>query len=85
MAVNSGRTKYSFMGSCIRQLWLEVAHNQFELRAVHLPGVDNRLADYLSRWHLGVFYRDSFMASIRGREFMEVVVDDSLFELEDDL
>ena len=35
---------------------LSQAH--FELRAVHLTSKDNRVADYLSRWHLSATYRD---------------------------
>ena len=55
--INSGRTKDAFMGSCIRELWLEVAKYGFELRAVHLPGEENRVPDWLSRWDCGQSYK----------------------------
>ena len=44
-AINSGKTKNAFTASCARQLWLETATYSFQLRAVHLQGVENRLAD----------------------------------------
>ena len=40
------------MGTILRNTWLQVSAQEFEIRAVHLPGVTNRLADYLPRWHL---------------------------------
>ena len=50
--INSGKTSDSLMGTILRNTWLQVSAQEFEIRAVHLPGVTNRLADYLSRWHL---------------------------------
>ena len=48
-AINSGKTRETLVGTCVRQLWLEVSTFGFQLKAVHLPGVENRLADSLSR------------------------------------
>ncbi len=58
--INSSRTTDQFMGSCLRELWLEVCNYKFELRAVHLPGEENRLADWLSRWDLHESYSVKF-------------------------
>ena len=63
LAMNTGKTKHPFMAKCVRQLWWETAIYDFQLKAVHLPGVENRLADSLSRWDLSslpiaVFSRD---------------------------
>ena len=58
--INSGKTKDEFMASCIRELWLEVATYKFELRAIHLAGVENRVADWLSRWDIHHSYQDLF-------------------------
>ena len=33
---------------------------EFEIRAVHIAGIDNRLADMLSRWHLDIIYAKHF-------------------------
>ena len=43
--INSSKTRDSFLASCLRELWLEVSTFGFELRAVHLPGEENRVAD----------------------------------------
>ena len=48
--INSSKTRDPFLASCLRELWLEVSSYGFELRAVHLPGEENRVADWLSRW-----------------------------------
>ena len=48
--INSGKTSDSLMGTILRNTWLQVSAQEFEIRAVHLPGVTNRLADYLPRW-----------------------------------
>ena len=83
-AINSGRTRNEFIGRCVRQLWLETASYHFHIRAVHLPGVENRLADSLSRWDLSSRYRNLFYEQIQGRTMSECTVSDDLFILFDD-
>ena len=83
--INSGRSRDAFMAACIRELWLVVATNLFQLRAVHLPGVENRLADALSRWDESVCHRNLFYSFISDSttEYCDVHVDDSLFTFSD--
>lgn len=50
--LNSGATKDSYMQGCLREILFFAAKFHFEVRAVYLPGVHNRTADVLSRWHL---------------------------------
>ena len=85
--INSGRTKIAFMASCIREIWLVVTTHGFQLRAIHLPGEENRVPDWLSRWHCGQKYRDLFYAFISGEseEYSEIVMTDELFEFSGDL
>ena len=85
--INSSKTKDVFMASCLRELWLEVSKYGFELRAVHLPGVENRVPDWLSRWELHPSYAKSFHQFIAGEADMykEVVVTDELFQFSGDL
>ena len=59
--LNSSKTKDDFMGSCLREIWLEVSKCGFEMRAIHLPGVENRVADWLSRWDLHEKYQNYFL------------------------
>ena len=56
--LNSGRTKDPVLPQCLREVWFSTAQAQFELCAMHLTSEHNRVADYLSRWHLSATYRD---------------------------
>ena len=62
--LNTSKTKDAFLGSCLREIWLEVTKHHFELRAVHLPGEENRVADWLSRWDIHPKYPDKFFKYI---------------------
>ena len=79
--INSSRTKDRFFGSCLRELWLEVARWGFELRAIHLPGVENRVADWLSRWDVHPSYGASFKDFMgdKAGEYKELVVTPEMF------
>ena len=85
--INSSRTKDKFMATCLRELWLNVCCHEFELRAVHLPGEENRLADWLSRWEVNEIY------SLKFNEFLvqekevyhELRVQSELFKFSSDL
>jgi len=79
--LNSGRSRSPFLQSCLRNLWLCAAKGQFELRAVHLPGIDNRLADHLSRWNTSPSHRQAFLRLTDGICVSEVPVTPSNFEL----
>ena len=79
--INSSKTKDVFLGSCLRELWLEVARHGFELRAVHLPGEENRVPDWLSRWDLSKKYRDLFHNFIENEadQYIEIPIVEELF------
>ena len=82
--INSSKTKDAFMATCLRELWLVVSSNEFELRAVHLPGEENRVADWLSRWHLGDKFRDAFNSFSAG-SLEEIPLSDDVFQFSGDL
>lgn len=70
------------MGSCLRELWLDVCTYKFELRAVHLPGEENRLADWLSRWELHGSYSKKFTEYLGGlseNTYKESIISPELF------
>ena len=75
------------MGTILRNTWLQDSSQEFEIRAVHLPGVTNRIADYLSRWHLDEAKYSRLFAAERGDvgSFTEETVTDELFALNSDL
>ena len=43
--INSGSTRDPFMQRCLRELWFLSAINDFDIRAWHIPGEHNSLAD----------------------------------------
>jgi len=49
LLINSGRGKDKVMLSLLREILFICCNNGIQIRAVHLPGVENRLADELSR------------------------------------
>ena len=83
--INSSKTKDAFLGSCLRELWLEVSKFGFELRAVHLAGEENRVADWLSRWNIHPKYQRFFHEFIGTDEYTEVYISPDLLELSGDL
>ena len=51
LAVNKGNSRSSSYMDCLRELfWISVQHN-FRFSAIHVRGVDNGIADMLSRLH----------------------------------
>ena len=85
--INSGKTKDPFLATCIREIWLVVSKFGFQLRAVHLPGEENRIPDWLSRWDCGQKYRDLFHGFIGDEpdKFTEIFIKPELFEFSGDL
>ena len=83
--INSGKARDKFMASCLRELWLEVAMFGFELRAVHLPGVDNRIADSLSRWNIHPKYQKMFREFTNNEKYFEIFIPAEMFNFTNDL
>lgn len=84
-SLNSGRVQDPYLAICLRAIWFQAASHEFELRATHLSSSANRLADFLSRWHLNSSYKEQFLAATGTLTLQEVVVHPSLFSLTDDL
>lgn len=79
--LNSGRTKDQVLQSYLREIAYLAALHRFEIKAVHLPGSENRLADYLSRLHLGEKYWFQFVNETKDKCMNEVKVKPKCFTL----
>ena len=49
-----GRARDSIMATCARNVWLLAAMFNVNIIVCHIKGMDNSIADLLSRWHLTV-------------------------------
>ena len=58
--INTGKAKNSFAQSCLREVCYLTALNNTVVKVVHRRGVDNRICDYLSCWHLSPVYEKKF-------------------------
>ena len=59
-ALTSGKVKDQSIAAISREIWYLAASHDFEMRAVHLPGEENRAADLLSRWHIDSSFEARF-------------------------
>ena len=62
-----------------------VSTNEFELRAVHLPGDENRVADWLSRWDLSEKYQKMFSDFASGTSYEEIYISYDMFKFSNSL
>ena len=74
VVVNSGRTRDNFLQGCLRELEFLAAKGQFEIRAIHIAGVCNRIPDALSRWSLGQEHEQLFWSLVGSEGVSEALV-----------
>ena len=78
--VNTGRCRNPFMNSCLREICYFAALHEFEVCAMHIPGVSNHFADLLSRWDsCSLSAKAQFLQRIQRDHWQEVPVPDEMF------
>lgn len=82
VALNSGRSRARMMQACLREIWFLSATHDFEVRAAHIPGNDNRIADHLSRWHLHPSHKTHFEQLTSGLHCAPINFPSELFEFQ---
>lgn len=85
LAINSGRSRVLGMHLCLREIWFLTARHDLEICAKHIPGLDNSIADHLSRWHLSPTHQTRFSELTADTHTLEVFVSSQLFEFEVEL
>lgn len=78
--INSGKSRIPFMQGCLREICFYTALYEFELRAVHIEGQENRIPDHLSRWHLDASHKEKFQKLTSGMDITEHPVTDDQFK-----
>ena len=79
IVVNSGKARCQFLQKCLREICFLASVFDFQVKAEHIPGVSNILADSLSRWHLDEAYQGRFEVDTHGYDMQETEVDESVF------
>ena len=81
--VNKGRASNPFAQACLREIAYLAALYSFHVKMIHTPGVDNRISDYLSRWHTSPIFKDKFFSEVGSsyniNNLKQVLVTDALF------
>ena len=49
---NSGKAHDMYLQQCLREVAFLLCINEAELKTIHIAGINNRVPDLLSRWHL---------------------------------
>ena len=81
--MNTGRAKSRDLQRASRELAFLAATGEFELKSRHLPGAQNRVADWLSRMHCNETARWRFAEWNKKHHSREVQVPDQFFFLND--
>jgi len=78
--INTGKSRNSYLQCCLREICFLAAIHEFEIRAVHIAGIDNRLADMLSRWHLDIIHAKHFFESTNNMDLEEITLSTDVFQ-----
>ncbi len=78
--INPGKTRDDRMQSCMRELVFITARQEFEVKAVHVPGVSNRISDIWSRWKIEDHAASKLQAMVCTEPVNQLFVYNGLFE-----
>ena len=78
--LNIGRSRDHFMVECVREILFLAATFQFEIRASHIAGVENRIPDHLSRWYSSLTSRRAFKRETSNRILSKRYISDDLLK-----
>ena len=77
--ISSGRAYNDVMQSCLREITFLAAKLEFQIEVVHISGVNNSIADSLSRWELDSFHKSNFKELTKEMELKECQVTEDMF------
>ena len=78
-AITTGRIRDPNILACLRELWYYAAVYQYDVRVIHVPGVNNTIPDYLSRCHINDQCQKRFRESNIILKLRQVAVKEDVF------
>ena len=78
--LNSGKSRSEEFQNGLREVCYLTAIHECELKTCHLSSNENRLADSLSRWHLGEKFQEDFKLVTSQFDINECFVSKELFQ-----
>ena len=85
LAINSGHSRVPGMQLCLWEIWFLTARHYIDICAKHIPGLENSIADHLSRWHLSPSHQQRFAELTAGFPTTYIFCPTQLFDFEIDL
>ena len=83
--LNSGRSRDPFLQQCLREICFLAAKCEFLIKGNHIAGIENRIPDSLSRWHLNDSFKYMFEDLVSSwKDKKEINVSDNLFNFTHD-
>lgn len=82
--INSGRSRDSYIQSCLREICFLAAVTGFKIKADFIPSLENRIPDVLSRWHSGSEGRREIKRLTSHLHPKHRMITDKFFEFEND-
>ena len=81
--LTTGKTRDAFLAACARNIWFVTAIHDMEVQYKHVSGVNNQVADILSRWQGSPAQIKFLFAQVSNPQWLNVSVD--LLKLDPDL
>ena len=84
LAINSSRSRIPGMHLSLQEVWFLTTRHDIAIFAWHIAGVDNTIADHLSRWHLSPVHQLRFDALTADTPTTHILCPPELFQFEID-
>ena len=78
--INSGAIRDQVIQTCLREIHMLTALGSFKVRTEFLEGVENRIFDALSRWHLSSQFQEIFLEEMKEYQLEQYEVNRVLYE-----
>ena len=78
--LNTGASRDTFLQAALREIIMLAARGEFMIKVKHIRGIDNRIPDWLSRWH-DIEARKQFKENTKGQKLEEISTQDDWLEI----